>query len=157
MTLHVYEVKHSVLQSHPPHFKCSVVSCGQVPRCGQSRCLKSPVITENSSGHSSPDHWGLQREHLPQGGFACVVLIHRYLRVLSFFHLFTKAKDLRILCLLSYQLVAQFGLAQPSGRLNRITPWGPWCEMRWQMGWKSSSAETYAHWAVCVMSLLAYN
>ena len=33
MTLHVYEVKHSVLQSHRPHFKCSVASCGQVPRC----------------------------------------------------------------------------------------------------------------------------
>ena len=56
VTLHVYEVKHSVLQSHPPHFKCSVGSCGQVPRCGQSRCLKSPVITENSTGHSTPDH-----------------------------------------------------------------------------------------------------
>ena len=33
MTLHVYEVKHSVLQSHPPHFTCSVASCGQVPWC----------------------------------------------------------------------------------------------------------------------------
>ena len=42
MTLHVYEVKHSVLQSHPPHFKCSVASCGQVPWCGQSRCLNIP-------------------------------------------------------------------------------------------------------------------
>ena len=25
--------KHSVLQSHPPHCKCSVASCGQVPGC----------------------------------------------------------------------------------------------------------------------------
>ena len=33
MTLHVYEVKHSVLQSQPPHFTCSVASCGQVPWC----------------------------------------------------------------------------------------------------------------------------
>ena len=65
---------------------------------------------------------GLQREHLPQGSFACVVLIHKYLHVLSLLLLFTKAKDLRILCLLSYQLVAQCGLAQPSGGLNRITP-----------------------------------
>ena len=56
MTLHVYEVKHSVLQSHPPHFTCSVASCGQVPWCGQNRCLKSPIITENSTGHSAPDH-----------------------------------------------------------------------------------------------------
>ena len=103
--------------------------------------LKSPIIAEYSTGHSMPDHWGLQREHLSQGGFAHVVLIHWYLHVLSLLLLFTKAKDLRILCLLSYQLVAQCGLAQPSGGLNRITPWGPQCELSWPMGWKSSSME----------------
>ena len=100
------------------------------------QCLESPIITENSSGHSTPDHWGLQREHLTQGGFACVVFIHPYLYVVPFFLLFTEAKDLRISCLLSYQLVAQCGLAQPSRWLNKITPWGPWCEVRWQMGVK---------------------
>ena len=40
MTLHVYEVKHSVLQSHPPHFKCSVESCGQVPWCWTEQMFK---------------------------------------------------------------------------------------------------------------------
>ena len=60
MTLDVYEVKHSVLQSHPPHFKCSVASCGQVPWCWTEQMFKHPVTTENSSGHSTPDHWGLQ-------------------------------------------------------------------------------------------------
>ena len=40
MTLHVYEVKHSVLQSHPPHFKCSVASCGQVLWCCTEQILK---------------------------------------------------------------------------------------------------------------------
>ena len=33
VALHVSEVKRSVLQSHPPCFKCSVASCGQVPGC----------------------------------------------------------------------------------------------------------------------------
>ena len=55
---------------------------------------------------------GYRGNTCPQGGFACVVLIHRYLHVLSFLLLFNKAKDLRISCLLSYQLVAQCGLAQ---------------------------------------------
>ena len=40
VTLHVYEVKHSVLQSHPPHFMFSVVSCGQVPWCWTEQMFK---------------------------------------------------------------------------------------------------------------------
>ena len=43
------------------------------------------------------------------------------LHLLSFLLLVTKAKDLRILCLLSYQLVAQCGLAHPSGGLKDNT------------------------------------
>ena len=122
MTLHIYEVKHSVPHSHPPHFKCSVASCGQAPWCWTEQMFeKSPPHREFYwTFHSRSLR--AQREQLPQGGFACVVLIHKYLHVLSLLLLFTKAKDLRILCLLSYQLVAQCGLAQPSGGLNRITP-----------------------------------
>ena len=41
MTVHVYEVKHSVLQSHPPHSKCSVASCGQVPWCWTEQMFKT--------------------------------------------------------------------------------------------------------------------
>ena len=41
MTLRVYEVKHSVLQSHPPHFKYSVASCGQVPWCWTEQMFKT--------------------------------------------------------------------------------------------------------------------
>ena len=40
VTLHVYEVKHSVLQSHPPHFKCSVAPCSQVPWCWTEQMYK---------------------------------------------------------------------------------------------------------------------
>ena len=41
MTLDVYEVKHSVFQSHPPHFKYSVASCGQVPWCWTEQMFKT--------------------------------------------------------------------------------------------------------------------
>ena len=112
VTLHVYEVKHSVLQLHPPHFMFSVASCGQVPWCWTEQMFKK-------SRHHREFYWtfharslkGYRGNTCPQGGFACVVLIHRYLHVLSFLLLFTKAKDLRTLCLLSYQLLAQCGLA----------------------------------------------
>ena len=40
VTLHVYEVKHSVLQLHPPHFMFSVASCGQVPWCWTEQMFK---------------------------------------------------------------------------------------------------------------------
>ena len=40
MTLHVYEVKHSVLQLHPPHFMFSVASCGQMPWCWTEQMFK---------------------------------------------------------------------------------------------------------------------
>ena len=40
MTLHIYEVKHSVPHSHPPHFKCSVASCAQVLWCCSEQMFK---------------------------------------------------------------------------------------------------------------------
>ena len=86
MTLHVYEVKHSVLQSHPPHFKCSVASLWSgamvLYRADLKKVPSSQRILLDISLQITE---GLQREHLPQGSFACVVLIHRYLCIFFFF------------------------------------------------------------------------
>ena len=146
MTLQVYEVKHSVLQSHPPRFKCSVASCGQAPWCWTEQMFKT-------SRHHREFYWTFHSrslrvaEGIRAPGRLCTCCVHPSIfACFVFFASFNQSQGFEIMCLLSYELVAQCGLAQPSGGLNRITPWRPRCEVRWQMGWKSSSSETYAHW-----------
>ena len=153
MTLHMQEVKHSVLQSHPPCFKCSVASCGQVPRCWTEQMFRVPSSQRILLDIPLQITEGQQREHLPQGGFASVVWIHWYLQVLSFLLLVTKAKDLRILCLLSYQL-GHHVLGSPKRRDedHNIMRTQVWTEL--EKGAKIKLQETLvAHWAVCVWCL----
>jgi len=123
MTLHVYEVKHSVPHSHPPHFKCSVASCAQVLWCCSEQMFKK-------SSHHREFYWtfhsrslkGAETTLAPGRLCMCCVNLSILVHFFSFLLLFTKANDLRILCLLNYQLLAQYGLAQRRGGLKSITP-----------------------------------
>ena len=116
--------------------------------------LKSPIIAEYSTGHSMPDHWGLQREHLSQGGFAHVVLIHWYLHVLSLLLLFTKAKDFENLVPFKLSTGGTMWLGSTKWRAEQDntmrTP--VWTELANGVKIKLCGA-LVAHWALCVWCL----
>ena len=144
--------KHSVLQSHPPHFKCSGTSCGQGPGCRTGQMFKK-------SHHHREFYWTFHsrslrgcREntcHREALHMLCESII---LHVLSFLLLVTKAKDLRILCLLSYQLVVGCGLAHPSGGLKDNTMRTPvWTELANGAKIRFHRA-LVAHWVLCMRS-----
>ena len=155
MTLHVYEVKHSFPQSHPPHFKCSVVSCGQVPWCGQSRCLKSPVITDNSSGHSTPDHWGLWGNTWP--GRLCMCCVNPSIFTsFVFFSTFHQSQGFHNLVPFKLSTGGKMWLGSTKWRAEQDNTMRTlvWTEVANGVKIKLLRA-LIAHWAFCVMSLLA--
>ena len=121
---------------------------------GQSRCLKSPVITENSTGHSTPDHRVLQREHLTQGGFAWVKFIHRYLYVFFFFASFHQSQGFQNLVPFKLSTGGTTWLGSTKGRAEKDntmrTP--VWTELASGMKIKLHGA-LVAHWALCVWCL----
>ena len=141
MTLHIYEVEHSVLQSHPPHFMFLVASCGQVPWCWTEQMFKK-------SRHHREFYWTVHPRSLRAAegtlapGRLCMCYVNPSIFICFFFFVsFHQSEGFENLVPFKLSTGGTLWLGSTTQRLKRITPWGPRCELIWQVGWRSSSTE----------------
>ena len=148
---HVYEVKHSVPQYHPPHFKCSVASSGQVPWCWTEQMLKSPVITENSTGHFTPDHWRAAEGTLAPGRLCMCCVNPSTIEHFVFFASFHQSKGFENLMpfKLSNGGIMWLGTTKRRAQEHNTMRTPVWTELANGVKVKLYGALA-AHWALCV-------